>query len=73
MLTLKCLFITEQNQSLRYQTTSALQVILQQGWITFETAAHCGKLELQSNHLEKSVRGLFVETLETYIWYDFVC
>lgn len=47
-------------------------MILQHGWITFETAAHCGKPELQSNHLEKSVRGLFVETLETYIWYDFV-
>ena len=26
-----------------------------------------------ANHLQKSVRGLFTEILETYMYYDFVC
>ena len=45
------------------QQTSALQVSVQQCWICFETAAHCGEFELQlsTNNLQNSVCVLFVE------------
>ena len=46
---------------------SVLQVSGPQYWISFESAAHCGGLALifSVNNLQKSVRGLFVENLET--------
>ena len=48
---------------------SALGVSAQQGWISFETAAHCRELEhhFSANDLQASVRVLFLKTLETHI------
>ena len=50
--------------------TSALQVSAEQCYCIFETAAYCGEL-VSTNDLQKSMRGLVVEILETCIHYNF--
>ena len=56
--------------------TSALGVTAQKDLISFETVAHFRELEhhfFPKNDSGMNVCVLLVETLETYVHYDFVC